>query len=156
MNVVMMTNTFTPFVGGVSRSVAYFTQELREMGHRVIIVAPAFDDMPEVEEDVIRIPAIQHFNGSDFSVVLPIPGFLLAKLENVKPDIVHAHHPHLLGGAAVRLAGAFECPLVFTYHTMYEQYLHYVPAHAKKLRQFVTNLVTGYCNLCDFIIAPSG
>ena len=155
MNIVMMTNTFTPFVGGVSRSVTHFTQELREMGHRVIIVAPVFDDMPESEEDVIRVPAIQHFTGSDFSVVLPIPGFLLARLEKVKPDIIHAHHPHLLGEAAVRLAGGFECPLVFTYHTMYEQYLHYVPAHAKKLRQFVTHFVTGYCNLCDFIVAPS-
>ncbi len=44
-------------------------------------------------------------------------------------DVIHAHHPHVLGEAAVRVAGAFECPLVFTYHTMYEHHLHYVPAH---------------------------
>ncbi len=155
MNVVMMTNTFTPFVGGVSQSVKGFTKELREMGHRVVIVAPVFEDMPESEVDVVRVPAMQHFTSSDFAVVLPIPGFLLAKLEKVKPDIIHAHHPHLLGQAAVRVAGAFECPLVFTYHTMYERYLHYVPSHAKRLREFVINLVTRYCNLCDHIVAPS-
>lgn len=151
----MMTNTFTPFVGGVSRSVTSFARELRRMGHRVVIVAPVFDHMPESEQDVVRVPALQHFTGSDFAVVLPIPGFLLAKLEKVRPDIVHAHHPHLLGEAAVRVAGAFDCPLVFTYHTMYEHYLHYVPAHAKRLREFVINLVVGYCNLCDYLIAPS-
>ncbi len=156
MNVLMMTNTFTPFVGGVSRSVTAFTDELRKMGHRVVVVAPQFEGAPESEEDVIRIPAIQHFNGSDFSLVLPVPGYLSTRLEEFKPDIVHSHHPHLLGGTAVRIASRFECPLVFTYHTMYEHYLHYVPAHAKRLHQFVINFVTGYCNLCDHVIAPSG
>jgi len=155
MNVLMMTNTFTPFVGGVSRSVTAFTDELRKMGHRVVVVAPQFEGAPESERDVIRIPAIQHFNGSDFSLVLPVPGYLAARLEEFKPDIVHSHHPHLLGGTAVRIASRFECPLVFTYHTMYEHYLHYVPAHAKRLHQFVINFVTGYCNLCEHVIAPS-
>lgn len=155
MNILMMTNTYTPFVGGVARSVEAFTTELRRMGHRVVVVAPVFDDMPESETDVIRVPALQHFNGSDFSVVLPIPGLLSAKLEHFKPDIVHSHHPYLLGGTAVRVARRFECPLVFTHHTMYEHYLHYVPSHAKDLKGFVINLVMGYCNLCDHIIAPS-
>lgn len=155
MNILMMTNTFTPFVGGVSRSVTAFSEELRKMGHRVVVVAPEFENMPESECDVIRIPAIQHFNGSDFALVLPIPGYLSTHLERFKPDIVHSHHPHLLGGAAVRIAGRFDCPLVFTYHTMYEHYLHYVPTEAKRLRRFVINLVTGYCDLCDHVIAPS-
>jgi glycosyltransferase involved in cell wall biosynthesis len=44
---------------------------------------------------------------------------------------------------------------VFTHHTMYEHYLHYVPAGAGRLREFVIALVTGYCNLCDCVIAPS-
>jgi 1,2-diacylglycerol 3-alpha-glucosyltransferase len=155
MNVLMMSNTFTPFVGGVTRSVDAFATELRKMGHRVVIVAPVFDDMPTSEDDVIRIPAIQHFNGSDFAFVLPIPGFLSTKLETFRPDVVHSHHPHLLGGTALRVASRFECPLVFTYHTMYELYIHYVPSHARRLREFVINLVTGYCKLCDHIIAPS-
>jgi hypothetical protein len=70
------------------------------MGHRVVVVAPQFEGAPESERDVIRIPAIQHFNGSDFSLVLPVPGYLAARLEEFKPDIVHSHHPHLLGGTA--------------------------------------------------------
>jgi len=155
VNVLMMTNTFTPFLGGVSRSVAAFTRELREMGHDVVVVAPEFENTPPLEEGVIRVPAIQHFNGGDFSVSLPIPGYLSSHLEKFKPDIVHSHHPHLLGSTALRVASWFECPLVFTYHTMYEDYLHYVPAHARQLRKFVISLVKGYCNSCDHVIAPS-
>ncbi|OHB67348.1 MAG: glycosyl transferase family 1 [Planctomycetes bacterium RBG_13_62_9] len=155
MNILMMTNTFTPFVGGVSRSVTAFARQCRQAGHRVVIVAPQFEGAPTSEEDVIRIPAIQHFNGSDFAVALPVPGYLSSRLEDFKPDIVHSHHPHLLGNTAVRIASRLSCPLVFTHHTMYEHYLHYVPAEAHRMRQFVITLVTGYCNLCDCVITPS-
>jgi 1,2-diacylglycerol 3-alpha-glucosyltransferase len=155
MNILMMTNTFTPFVGGVSKSVTTFAQACREAGHRVLIVAPHFEGMLASEEDVIRVPAIQHFNGGDFSFALPIPGYLSSRLERFKPDIVHSHHPHLLGNTAVRVASRLDRPLVFTHHTMYEHYLHYVPAGAHRLGEFVIGLVTGYCNLCDHVITPS-
>jgi 1,2-diacylglycerol 3-alpha-glucosyltransferase len=155
MNIWMMTNTFTPFVGGVARSVAAFTRQCRGAGHRVVIVAPVFEGMPPQEEDVIRVPALQHFNGSDFSLALPAPGVLAPYLEACRPDLVHSHHPHLLGNTAVRIASRLGCPLVFTHHTMYEHYLHYVPVGAIRLREFVIALVTGYCNLCDCVVAPS-
>ncbi len=76
MNIWMMTNTYTPFVGGVARSVAVFTRECRKAGHRVLVVAPVYEGAPQSEPDVVRVPAIQNFNGSDFSVALPAPGYL--------------------------------------------------------------------------------
>ena len=155
MNILMMTNTFTPHVGGVSRSVEAFTAAYRKRGHRVLVVAPMFENMPEDEVDVVRIPAIQHFNGSDFSVVLPIPGFVTSAVEAFKPDIVHSHHPFLVGRTALRMARRHELPLVFTHHTMYEQYTHYVPGDSKALKRFVINLSTSYGNICDQVFAPS-
>ena len=49
MNILILTNTFTPHVGGVARSVAAFTEEYRSRGHRVLVVAPEFPDMPQDE-----------------------------------------------------------------------------------------------------------
>lgn len=155
MNILMMTNTFSPHVGGVARSVEAFTSEYRKRGHRVLVVAPIFENMPEKEGDVVRVPAIQHFSGSDFSVVLPIPGGLLSKVEAFKPDIIHSHHPFLIGATALRMAHVYEIPLVFTHHTMYEQYTHYVPGDSKALQRFVIRLTTSYANLCDQVFAPS-
>jgi glycosyltransferase involved in cell wall biosynthesis len=111
--------------------------------------------MPEQEEDVIRIPAIQHFNGSDFSVVLPAPGRLTEALNAFQPDVVHSHHPFLLGDTALRIAASRNLPLVFTHHTMYEQYTHYVPGDSPPFARFIKTLSTGYANLCDRVIAPS-
>jgi len=155
MNILMMTNTYLPHVGGVARSVEWTSGELRSRGHRVLVVAPEFEGMPLLEDNVVRIPAIQHFNGSDFSVKVPVLGFLKKHLDRFSPEIVHAHHPFLLGSTAVRVATQREIPLIFTYHTNYEQYTHYVPGDSPRMKQFVLQLAKGYCNLCDHVIAPS-
>ena len=155
MNIVMLTNTYLPHVGGVARSVDAFARHYRRLGHQVLIVAPVFEDQPENEDDVIRIPAIQHFNGSDFSVVLPVSGLLTDRLDDFSPDIVHAHHPFLLGMTALRIARYRELPLVFTHHTLYEQYTHYVPGDSPALKRFVIELATHYANLADQVFAPS-
>jgi len=155
MNIVMLTNTYLPHVGGVARSVAAFAAEYRRRGHRVRVVAPEFENQPADETDVVRIPAIQHFNGSDFAAPLPVSGLLSEELDAFQPDIVHAHHPYLLGMTAMRIARYRALPLVFTHHTLYEQYTHYVPADSPAFRRFVIELATRYANLCDQVFAPS-
>jgi len=155
MNIALLTNTFTPHVGGVARSVEAFANAYRELGHRVLVVAPEFDDALEYETDVLRIPAIQHFNGSDFSVVLTVPSGLSDNMEEFKPDIIHSQHPFLLGWTAVRIARTLDLPLVFTHHTLYEQYTHYVPGDSPAMKRFIIELSTRYANLADQVFAPS-
>lgn len=150
-----MTNTYAPHVGGVARSVAAFTRSFRARGHRVVVVCPIFEGAPARETDVVRIPALQKFNGSDFSVVLPVPGALNALVRELEPDVIHAHHPFLLGATAHRLARAYRIPMVFTHHTMYERYTHYVPGDSPALKRFVVSLSTSFANLCDLVFAPS-
>ena len=155
MNIVMLTNTYTPHVGGVARSVQAFSHEYRNRGHRVLIVAPEFKDQPAEEEDVIRVPAIRNFNGSDFSVALPNFGSLSTRLNSFEPDIIHAHHPYLLGMTAARIARNRELPLVFTHHTLYEQYTHYTPGDSSVMKRFISELATRYANLTDQVFGPS-
>lgn len=155
MNVVMLTNTYVPHVGGVARSVDTFARALRDLGHRVCVVAPMFAGAEEDEPGVLRVPALVRFNGSDFSVRVPVPGLLSEALDRFDPDVVHSHHPFLLGDAALRIATTRNLPLVFTHHTLYEQYTHYVPGDSPALKRFVVQLASEYANLCDHVVAPS-
>jgi 1,2-diacylglycerol 3-alpha-glucosyltransferase len=155
MNIVMLTNTYAPHVGGVARSIEAFARQYRKLGHKVLVVAPTFEKRRFNEKDVVRIPALQRFNGSDFSVVLPVTGLLSDTLDAFQPDIVHAHHPFLLGMTALRIARYRQLPLVFTHHTLYEQYTHYVPGDSPLLQRFAIQLVTRYANLADMVFAPS-
>lgn len=63
MKICMFTNTYKPHVGGVARLVEFFAEDLANDGHRVLVVAPAFSGAADDEEVVLRIPAIQEFNG---------------------------------------------------------------------------------------------
>lgn len=155
MNILMMTNTFLPHVGGVANSIASFSEVYRRQGHRVMVVAPEYGETPAREKDVVRIPAIQRFNKSEFSVVLPLPRFFAKIVEQFEPDLVHSHHPFLMGGTALRIAHTHQLPLVFTHHTMYERYTHNVPGDCRALKKFIIRLATSYGNLCDQVFAPS-
>ncbi len=157
MNICMFTNTYLPHVGGVARSVDFFAQDLRELGQRVLVVAPSFPETPEGEDEkrVQRVPAIQNFNGSDFSVRLAVPFVLAERIKKFKPEVVHSHHPYLLGDAALRTARRQGVPLIFTHHTLYEKYTHYVPMDSDSMKRFVINLSTAYANLCTRVVAPS-
>lgn len=155
MNIVIFTNTYTPHVGGVARSVEAFITEYRKLGHRVLVVAPEFSAMPSDETDVVRIGAIQNFNATDFSVALPFHDRLSDILDEFAPDIIHSQHPFLLGMSALRTARYRKLPLVFTHHTLYEQYTHYVPGDSVMMQHFAIELATRYANLCDQVIAPS-
>lgn len=158
MKICMFTNTYLPQVGGVARSVHLFAEDLQAMGHRVMIVAPTYAEQNGADAgtmDVLRMPAIQHFNDSDFSVQIPLPFLIQDTIRTLAPHLIHSHHPFLLGDAAMRAAHRRELPLVFTHHTRYEDYMHYVAAESDTMRRFAIHLSTAYANLCHHVVAPS-
>lgn len=155
MKILMMTNTYTPIVGGLEKSIQSFTESFRARGHQVKIVAPEFPNMPEKEKDVIRVPALEKVVGTEFSISLPLPEVILNLVDEFQPDIVHSHHPFLMGDLALRLCGQKKIPLVFTYHTMFEHYTDHFGMDKKGVQQFVIELATGYANMADQVIVPS-
>lgn len=154
MRIAMFTNTYLPHVGGVARSVKTLEDECRKLGHEVRVIAPEAE-FAEESGDVLRVPAIQNFNGSDFSFRLPVPNLVRDFIDKFEPDIIHRHHPFLLGDSAIREAWKIRIPIVFTHHTLYERCTHYVPSDSDALKRVAIQLATEYCNLCDHVIAPS-
>lgn len=157
MKICMMTNTYLPHVGGVARSVSTFAEAYQRLGHEVLIVAPRFDGKTppaRLEQSVVRVPSLRNFNGSDFSVRLPLAAALSDRLDEFQADIMHAHHPFLLGDTALRVAMNKNIPMIFTHHTRYEDYAHYVP-FPEAMREVAIELPTQFANLCDGVIAPS-
>jgi glycosyltransferase involved in cell wall biosynthesis len=155
----MITNTFTPHVGGVARSVQRFTDEYRKLGHSVCVVAPGVPGKKySGDVNTIRIPAAEDVLGSSF--YLPVlTNSMEANIRIVSamfyPDVIHSHHPFLLGTLARRISDFFKKPLVFTHHTMYEQYSHVLHKSASLAPEMLKNVATEYANVCDCVIAPS-
>lgn len=157
MRIVMMTNNYLPFVGGSALSVHRFSEKLRGLGHQVLVVAPEYDEQVdgESEEQVHRVAALKNFNQTGFSLPLPLHINLLPRITEFAPDIIHTHHPFLLGDTALRIAASLNVPLVSTHHTQYAHYIHYLTDQSQWMARFVEELSTGHANLCDANIAPS-
>ena len=146
MRILMLTNTYPPIVSGVARSVVAFAEEYRRRGHEVRIIAPEPDDETLTDEpNVVRVPAIQHFNGSEFPLPVPSPGLVSAAVDEFQPDVIHAHHPFFMGNTAVRMARSRSVPLVFTHHTMWDQYTHYTGAESTAAARFIGGLGGRLC-----------
>lgn len=154
MKIAMFTNTYLPHVGGVAKSVKTLEDACREHGHEVRVIAPELEGAEE-SPDVLRVPSIQNFNDSGFCVRLPSPILIRDFMEKFQPDIIHSHHPFLLGDAALREAWKGRIPIIFTHHTLYERYTHYMPVDSAGIKRAAIQLATEYCNLCDLVIAPS-
>lgn len=133
MKIAMMTNNYKPYIGGVPISIERLTDALRGQGHRVVVFAPRYRHLEmeqETEEDVVRYSTLsQHFY-SDTVLPNPLDPVLEETFAREEFDVIHVHHPVLIGRVAARLSKKYNIPLVYTYHTQYEQYLDYAgPIH---------------------------
>lgn len=155
MKIAMFTNTYLPHVGGVARSVSEFAATYRELGHDCLVIAPEFEDESGPETNVHRVPAITNFNDSGFSYRIPFAGDIANKLDAFNPDIIHSHHPFLLGDTALRSAYARNIPIIFTHHTLYEEYTNYLPFNSDFTKSAAIELATAYANACSMVFAPS-
>lgn len=118
----MATNTYLPQVSGVATAVERMQRLLRKQGHDVLAVAPGKVSEPEIDDTgVLRVPALDGAADSGFSLPTIGEAGLLDIASRYRPDIIHSHHPFLIGQTAQAIAVRLRRPLVFTYHTMYEE-----------------------------------
>lgn len=187
MKIAMMTNNYKPFIGGVPISIERLTDALREKGHRVVVFAPRYrqneeedgysvSESEDKETDVVRYSTLtQHFY-SDTVLPNPLDPVLEEAFERETFDVIHVHHPVMIGKTAVHLSRKYRIPLVYTYHTRYEQYLdyagfiHWLSLGAKKANllgrlrsscsQMIKNKIapwylSGFMRSCHTVITPT-
>ena len=159
MRIFFVTNNYTPYSGGVIHAITAITDALRAQGHEVFIITLEFQSKADQAdpEYVIRIPCPVKFMYKTNYMAIPWrPTHAIKQLiAQYKPDIIHVQHPFLLGVDALHAARAFNIPCVFTYHTMYEDYAHYIPLPQCLTKPIIRKIVTRFCNKVDGIIAPS-
>lgn len=154
MRIALMTNNYKPVTGGVPISVERLAGGLRALGHEVTIFAPTYKEQQE-EEGVFRYKTcLNHFVGG---IVLPNPfdRRIETEFRERSFDIIHVHHPVLIGNTAVRLAKKYHIPLVFTYHTRYEQYLNYYTGSIFDFSSLMKRYLCSFLKHCDFVFSPT-
>ncbi len=156
MNIGVFTDSFRPYASGVVRSIELFAREYTNRGHKVHIFCPEYPQIPSLkEEGVYRFISVPWPTMTDFSLPIPISTNLNKKIEQLGLDIIHAHSPFLLGRLGARAARQHKLPLVFTFHTLYEQYVHYFPFFKATSKKVIKAIARNFSNSCNVVVAPT-
>lgn len=157
MNIAIFTNNYLPNPFGVAGSIESFRKELERLGHTVHIFAPAFARFVDENPHVHRYPSLKlQFKNIQFPIAIPCSYKMDKILETLDIDVIHAQHPNLLGWEARRWAQKKHVPLIFTWHTLYDQYAHFVSFVPTRAASWwsIRNAVR-YANGADHVIVPT-
>jgi len=150
---------YHPVINGVVRSVSAFKNAFDKMGHNVFVFAHHEGNYIDSEPFVFRYPSLDLHLSVDIPAVIPVSPFVDKLLPNLKLDVIHAHHPFLLGQTAATKAHKLNLPLVFTFHTQYREYSHYIPLPQPAVQDFAKNMIHiwlgEYIKHCQHIVVPS-
>ncbi len=149
MRIGLFTDTYSPHINGVATSILMLEHALRKIGHDVYVVTVNNDILSYDfgDSNVIRIPGIPTgIYDYRLSGIYPIKA--INKIKKWNLDIIHSHTEFGIGTFARIIARQLDIPIVHTYHTMYEDYVHYITkghfdATSKKIVEYFTKF---YCD----------
>ncbi|MFI4889981.1 MAG: glycosyltransferase [Steroidobacterales bacterium] len=163
MRILKVSDVYFPRVNGVSTSIETFRNDLIGLGHEVVLVAPQYaaaaaGPAANASQPILRIAARSvPRDPEDRIMSWSALTRTLNELGHGRFDVVHIHTPFLAHYAGLRFARAFRVPVIATYHTLFEEYLHhYVPLVPRALtRPMARRFSRSQCNQLDQIVAPS-
>ena len=160
MNIAVFTDTYPPFINGVSTSCFNLVKTLREHGHNVIVVAPRVDSGPfyfDEKEGIIHIPGLELKKIYGYRLTRIYSNKVIKILRQFHVELIHNQTDIGIGQFARLAARTLKVPSVYTYHTAYEDYTYYV-VHGL-MDRMAKHLMRGYAKTiaknCTEFITPS-
>ena len=127
MKIAIFTDTYPPFINGVSTSAYNLVKTLKEHGHDVIVVTPRSDDGKlELIDGVIRVPGLELKKMYGYRITTFYSRKILKMLKDFGTEIIHNQTDIGVGQFARIASRQLHVPQVYTYHTAYEDYTYYV------------------------------
>ena len=160
MRIGLFTDTYPPFINGVSTSVAMLKRALEQQGHTVYVVTVSNNALKheyDEKERILKVAGIP-IGIYDYRLSSIYPVTLINKMKKWNLDVIHSHTEFGVGILARLFAKQFNIPLVHTYHTLYEDYTHYI-THGyfeKSSKKIVEYLTKFYCDkTANELIVPT-
>ncbi|GEK28301.1 glycosyltransferase family 4 protein [Furfurilactobacillus siliginis] len=157
MNIGIFTDTYFPQVSGVATSIKTLRDQLEQNGHSVYIFTSTDPkvDKDVYERNIFRFPSVPFVSFTDRRIAVRGVFHALQIAKDLHLDIIHTQTEFSMGLMGKFIAHSLKIPVVHTYHTMYEDYLHYV-ANGKLLRpKQVRSMTRAYLHGVEGVVAPS-
>lgn len=150
MRIGIFSDTYTPFINGVSTSIVCLKKALEKKGHEVYVVTVNNEKMGysyDEKEKVMRIPALKA-GIYDYRLSMIYSFKAKKKIKELNLDVIHSQTEFGIGTFARLVAMELDIPIVHTYHTLYEEYLNSLTKNKIKymVNGFVEYLAEYYCD----------
>lgn len=160
MRVGLFTDTYLPDINGVVSSTVTLKKALERAGHTVFVITNHAGATIELEGDVLRLPGIALKGLYGYKMSSPISLGALSYIRNMNLDVIHLQTNFGVGVYGQAIGKTLGIPLVDTYHTMYEDYTHYVNPHGfsgieKFSKEAIRAASRKVCNNVQAVISPS-
>ena len=156
MRIGLFTDTYFPQVSGVATSIRTLKTELEKLGHKVFIFTTTDKDVNRYEDwQIIRIPSVPFFAFKDRRVAYRGFSNALEIARQYQLDIIHTQTEFSLGLLGIWIAKELRIPVVHTYHTQYEDYVHYLAKGMVIRPSMVKYIVRGFMSDLDGVVCPS-
>lgn len=160
MKILITTDWYKPVINGVVTSVINLKSELEKAGHEVRVLTLSPNGQPYFEDDTYYLKS---FNVKIYPQARATYNFhseYIPEILSWKPDVIHSQCEWVSFYFAKYIAQKLNIPIVHTYHTIYEDYTHYVfsgkiiggKAIGKKIVLFGSNRAV---NATDYVITPT-
>ncbi len=128
MKILLTTDWYKPVVNGVVTSVINLKKELESRGHevRVLTLSRSYESYAENGVYYIKSLNLEKIY-PNARAVLPHMEPFVRELIWWNPDVVHSQCEFMTFSYALKISKKCQCPLIHTYHTVYEDYIHYLP-----------------------------
>lgn len=156
MKIGLFTDAYLPIVSGVAVSVNILYKELTKLGHDVYVFT---NEHPNAEEDdhVIRFKGqYLPMKGMNEYQVSKVSKSKIDKVSTYHLDVIHCHTEFTMGRLGRKAARKYNIPVVHTYHTMYEDYIHHITKTFARPLRFASKIYSkSFANSADEVIFPT-
>lgn len=160
MKIGIFTDAYEPHISGVTTSIKMLKTALEKMHHEVFIVTANLDNNKFIYDDKNRIIYLPGIKTGIYETKLT--GIYSKKamkiIKNWHLDVIHSQTEFGIGYFSRIVAKKLNLPIVHTYHTLYEDYIHYVThGHFNNLaKKLAIKITKYYCEKkCDELIVPT-
>jgi glycosyltransferase involved in cell wall biosynthesis len=154
---LLVSDVYFPRVNGVSTSIQTFRRDLAAGGCETWLVAPQYPQALSDDANVLRQPSrYLVFDPEDRLMVGRAARAACRSLKG-RVDVLHVQTPFVAHRVGVAMARELGVPVLETYHTFFEEYLHhYMPLLPASVARGIARGVSRWqCNAVDAVVAPS-
>ena len=149
MRIGIFSETYTPYISGLVTSEVMLKNALEKQGHEVYVVTANLESFKyeyDEKERILKIPGLPTgIYDSRLTSIYPVKA--VNKIKSWNLDVIHSQTEFAIGTFARLFAKQYNIPLVHTYHTLYEDYVHYITKgyFKKSSKKIVEYLTKFYC-----------